>query len=74
MPEWTSVEDRPPEEQDEYLVLWRARSGSVRRLFYEILEYDGNGNWVDDIPQSEPFGGFDVVYWMELPELPKEVE
>lgn len=71
MAEWVSVEDRLPDEQDEYLVLWRARSGSMRRLFYEILEYDGE-NWVDDIPQAEPFGGFRVLYWMELPERPKE--
>lgn len=73
-PAWIPVTDRLPDEQDEYLVLWKSKDTSWnKQLFYEILEFDLDaGNWVDDIPQSEPFGGFDVVYWMPLPELPKE--
>ena len=71
MSEWISVADRLPDKQDEYLVLWIHRIGRTARLFYEILEFDGE-NWVDDIPQAEPFGGFDVVYWMPLPKKPKE--
>lgn len=71
MPEWISVADHLPEKQDEYLVLWAHRADRTARLFYEILEFDGE-NWVDDIPQADPFGGFDVLYWMPLPELPKE--
>jgi len=72
MPEWISVDDRLPEQQDEYLVLWSYKIGRTARPFYAILEYDGDGNWVDDIPQAEPFGGFQVLYWMELPERPEE--
>jgi len=72
MPEWISMEDRLPEQPDEYLVLWTHKIGRTARLFYAILEYEGDGNWVDDIPQAEPFGGAEVLYWMPLPELPKE--
>ena len=72
MPEWISVNDHLPEQQDEYLVLWSYKNGRTAKLFYAILEYEGDGHWVDDLPQAEPFGGFQVLYWMELPERPKE--
>ena len=70
---WIPVSERLPEHQGEYLVLWRPKTArDSKRLYYAILENDGN--WVDDIPQSQPFRGFDVVYWMPLPELPEEGE
>lgn len=76
-PRWIPVSDHLPEQQDEYLVLWKSKNPSWNKrnkhLFYEVLEFDLDvGNWVDDIPQAEPFGGAEVLYWMELPELPKE--
>ena len=72
MPEWISVADHLPEKQDEYLVLWKIKDSNAHQLFFSILEYEGGGSWVDDIPQAEPFGGAEVLYWMELPERPKE--
>lgn len=69
---WIPVSERLPEHQDEYLVLWSYKIGRTARPYYAILEYDGNGHWVDDIPHAEPFGGAEVLYWLPLPELPKE--
>ncbi len=71
MPRWIPVTERLPEHQDEYLVLWKQKVPVTGRLFYEILEYEGE-NWVDDIPQAEPFGGFEVAFWQPLPDLPEE--
>ena len=72
MPEWISVNDHLPEHQDEYLVLWTNRIGCTAKLFYAILEYEGDGKWVEDIPQAEPFGGAEVLFWMPLPGRPEE--
>lgn len=71
---WIPVSDHPPEQQDEYLVLWKIKDPNAHQLFYEILEYEGGGHWVGDIPQAEPFGGFEVAFWQPLPELPEEGE
>jgi hypothetical protein len=68
---WVPVSDHLPEQQDEYLVLWSYKIGCTARLFYAIQEFDGE-NWIDDLPQAEPFGGAEVLYWMVLPERPKE--
>lgn len=71
---WISVEERLPDEYGEYMVLWRPKQIFYipkDKLLYEITEYE-DGEWIGDIPQSEPFGGYDVFYWRELPDEPKE--
>lgn len=72
---WISVEERLPEEYGEYMVLWKPKNpGMVPKwkMLYEITEYE-DGEWIGEIPQSEPFGGYEVFYWRELPpEPPKE--
>lgn len=72
---WISVEERLPEEYGEYMILWKPKQPGVIpkwKLLYEIVEYE-DGEWIGEIPQSEPFGGYEVFYWRELPaEPPKE--
>ena len=59
---WISVNDRLPEEKVWVLCLCRA---GIR----EVLRWQ-NGQWYHD-PQHAYFGSF-VLYWMPLPEPPKE--
>lgn len=68
---WISVEERLPEKYGEYMILWKPKSYRTKTLFYEITEYE-DGEWIGKIPQSEPYGGYEVFYWRELPEPPKE--
>lgn len=65
---WIPCDDRLPECNDVYLVAWLPKSGyHGKSCFYEILEFS-DGEWVEDIPQSKDYGGFDVLAWRELPE------
>lgn len=69
---WVSVEDRLPDRQDEYLILWTPKNSKFDNKFnlmYEIAEYE-DGDWISEISQAIPFGGYDVHYWMELPLRP----
>lgn len=69
---WISVEERLPEKYGDYMILWKPKSYRTKTLFYEITEYE-DGEWIGKIPQSEPYGGYEVFYWRELPpEPPKE--
>ena len=68
---WISVNERLPEKYGEYMILWKPKSYRTKTLFYEITEYE-DGEWIGKIPQSEPYGGYEVFYWRELPEPPKE--
>ncbi len=67
-----SVEEALPEKYGEYMILWKPKSYRTKKLFYEITEFE-DGDWIGKIPQSEPYGGYEVFYWRELPaEPPKE--
>lgn len=69
---WIPCEERLPEKYGEYMILWKPKSYRTKTLFYEITEYE-DGEWIGKIPQSEPYGGYEVFYWRELPaEPPKE--
>ncbi len=69
---WISVEEGLPEKYGDYMILWKPKSYRTKKLFYEITEYE-DGEWIGKIPQSEPYGGYEVFYWRELPaEPPKE--
>ena len=68
---WISVNERLPEKYGEYMILWKPKSYRTKTLFYEITEYE-DGEWIGKIPQSEPYGGYEVFYWREVPEPPKE--
>ena len=46
-----------------------ARSDNKFNLMYEIAEYE-DGEWISELSQAIPFGGYDVHYWMELPLRP----
>lgn len=74
MNNWVSTMDRPPDRQDEYLILWAPKNSKFDvnnkfNLMYEIAEY-ADGEWISDISQAAPFGGYDVYYWTELPLKP----
>lgn len=69
---WIPCEERLPEKYGEYMILWKPKSYRTKTLFYEITEYE-DGEWIGTIPQSKPYGGYEVFYWRELPaEPPKE--
>ena len=62
-PKWISVEDRLPENDDNYLVFTSDRNEK------EIATYYGDGEWLThDFINLIPL----VTYWMPLPEQPKE--
>ena len=77
--QWISAAERLPDEYGEYLVLWKPRKEGIfpkGKLFYEIAEfemdYNGiDGEWISEIPQSAPAGGYEVIYWMNLPSEPQ---
>ena len=70
---WISVEERLPEKYGDYMILWKPKSYRTKKLFYEITEYE-DGEWIGKIPQSEPYGGYEVFYWRELPPKPPKEE
>ena len=80
--QWIPVTERLPNEYGEYLVLWKPRREGILpkdKLFYEIVEYEMDyngidGEWIGEIPQSAPMGGYEVCYWMELPPEPRKEE
>lgn len=72
---WHSMDEEPPRENC-YIVLWKPlekKYQSRGKLFYEMVWYDEEGVWhVDeDIPQAEPLGGCEILFWMPLPEKPE---
>ncbi|MCH5271596.1 MAG: DUF551 domain-containing protein [Lachnospiraceae bacterium] len=70
--EWIPCSERHPEEHDVYMVAWKPKTGlEQKECYYEIVECE-DGQWIGDIPQSEPFGGYDVFAWQPLPEPYKE--
>ncbi len=66
MSDWINVEYQLPSKRGNYLCVMMT-SGNSKFYFRDICHYNGNGEW------TEENRGQKVVYWMPLPELPKEV-
>ena len=62
-PKWISVEERLPENDDNYLVFTSDRNAA------EIATYYGDGEWLThDFTNLTPL----VTHWMPIPQMPKE--
>ena len=62
-PKWISVEERLPENDDNYLVFTSDRNAA------EIATYYGDGEWLThDFINLTPL----VTHWMPIPQMPKE--
>lgn len=67
-PQWISVKDRLPDEQEEYLVVEKMPQVKVT-----IAWYSGNENGWLALDGCFYADGC-IIYWMPLPEQPKEEE
>lgn len=69
---WIEVDDNPPEEPGEYLILWT--TSISKRKFIEIAEceiIDNHIEWLlDDYMKNYP--DVKVIAWQPLPSMPKE--
>lgn len=63
---WIMCSDELPEENDEYLILWKCEGH--KGIWYEIQEFY-DGEWALNMPQAK---GVEVIAWQPLPEKPKE--
>jgi len=71
---WHYIGDEQPEDGC-YIVLWRAKDPKYppdRKAYYAMCDLiDGEWDAETDIPQSQPVGGAEILFWMELPERPE---
>lgn len=69
---WLCTDYEDPEEEDEYLVLWK--SDVSKHLFYGMCEWTNEEGWlVYGMEQAKLYGehNMEIVYWMELPKMPE---
>lgn len=62
IPQWISVKERLPENDDYYLTYTTEHT-------CEVYRYDGDGEWVTAWDDT---ANHDITHWMPLPEPPKE--
>ena len=67
-PQWISVKDRLPEDEDDVLVYGVSPRGRKKTAIMNYLAFE------DDRPRWALDGIWTVLYWMPLPEAPKEEE
>lgn len=76
MTEWISVKDRVPDDQKSVLIVKQLKGGGrTVGMGYCIKDYsykDYSTNEIIRKPRWVCAGTGNVVYWMPLPELPKE--
>lgn len=80
--QWIPVSERLPEKYGTYLVAWKpcdmSEGDIIKKCgkphYYEILEYDPDGEalWIETIEQAE--GEYVILAWMPMPEPYKESE
>ena len=63
-PQWISVKDRLPEDENDYLLAFRIKDFRDRLIEVDRFWF-GHRGW--DVPNS-----YEVLAWMPLPEPPKE--
>jgi len=72
---WISVKDRLPTHNDRVPVLYRFKADNMRDgLYVSMLWYVREPFCGDEPPHWERIGNieYEVLYWFELPEPPKE--
>ena len=67
---WISVEERLPEEQDDYLIVLEIGSNQIVEIGYYLKEY---GLCVHDVYRYTDYKiSYKITHWMPVPEPPKE--
>lgn len=69
MYEWTFCTDELPDQNGDYLILWKMEG--VNRIAYEIQEFY-DGEWALYLPQAGK-RKVTVIAWMDLPKVPEGV-
>lgn len=69
--EWISVKDRLPENDDDYLIIHRKFNRPETDII-EVFSYENNEWWDDGYEFKTNPDYRTVIYWMPLPEKPKE--
>ena len=69
IPKWISVEERLPEKQGDYVVLYSFGETNVQRFagVMHFIRYDERPHF-----ENDGLYGLHVTHWMSLPEPPKE--
>lgn len=69
IPKWISVEERLPEKQGDYIVLYSFGETNVQRFagVMYFIRYDERPHF-----ENDGLYGLHVTHWMSLPEPPKE--
>lgn len=64
---WTACDDELPEEDETYLVAWKPKNGVYRGPhFYALMNFE-NGKWQGKPENSDYWGDFEIIAWMDLP-------